>query len=193
MVAGHADGVLVLRIRGGDLDALGELYEKYKSSIFRTALAITRDRGAAEDILQESFLRLFSYADTLRTDVPLEPWLYRVAVNLSYTWAKKRKRWIRPLGGVLDRLAAPLHLLPERMVESKELQETVRQAIGKLPLTHRAVVVLFYLEGLSLREIAGILEIPEGTVKSRLYYARKSLKELLSDRRAVSGVVYEFT
>jgi len=193
VVAGHPDGRLIVRLRRGDVDALGELYEKYKAGIFRTALAITRDRGAAEDILQECFLRLFTNARRIQTDVPLGPWLYRVTVNLSYTWAQKRQRCIGMLDEVLERFSAPLHLLPERMVERKETQKVVQQAIESLPLPHRVVVVLFYLEGFSLKEIADVLEIPEGTVKSRLYYARESLKELLTEKRAVSGVAYEFT
>jgi len=187
------DGRLVVRMRKGDVDALGELYERYKTRIFRTALAITRDRGAAEDILQECFLRLFTHANRIRTDVPVGPWLYRVAVNLSRTWIQRRQCRVGSLEDVLDRLTAPLHLLPEPMVERREAQEAVRQAIEKLPISHRIVVVLFYLEGLALREIADILEIPEGTVKSRLHYARESLRGLLAERKPVPGVVYEVT
>ncbi len=193
MIAGHSDGRLIARLREGDVDALGELYEKYKRRVFRTALAITRDQGAAEDILQECFLRLFTRASHIRTDVPLEPWLYRVTVNLSYTWAKKRQRRGGALEDVLDRLIAPLNLLPERAVERREVQETVRRAVEDLPLSHRVVVVLFYLEGLNLKEIASILDLPEGTVKSRLHYARRSLRRLLTEQKPVQGVVYEFT
>lgn len=189
----HPDGRLILRLRQGDMEALGELYEQYKVKIYRTVLAITRDQGAAEDILQETFLRLFTYADRIYTNVPVGPWLYRVAVNLSHAWLKKRQRRMRIFDDVLDRLTAPLHLLPDRMVERQETQEVVQQAIAKLPIAHRTVVVLFYLEGLSLREIAEVLEIPEGTVKSRLHYARESLRGLLSERKPVSGVAYEFT
>ncbi|MBN1177930.1 MAG: sigma-70 family RNA polymerase sigma factor [Anaerolineae bacterium] len=189
----HPDGRLVVRLRVGDIDALGELYEKYKTKISRTALAITRDPGAAEDISQETFMRLFTHAEHIYTDVPVGPWLYRVAVNLSHTWIQRQRRRPGLLEEVLDRLMAPLHLVPERMMERKEIQETVQQAIANLPLTHRTVVVLFYLESLSLKEISDILEIPEGTVKSRLHYARKQLKGLLSERRAVPEVVYEFT
>ena len=190
----HPDGPLILRLRDGDVDALGELYERYKTSIYRTALAITRDRGAAEDVLQESFLRLFTHAHRIRTDVPVQPWLYRVAVNLSYTWVKKQ-RWQHEgvLDGVLEGLVASLHLLPEQWVERREVQETIQQAVAQLPLSHRIVVVLFYLEELSLKEIAEILDIPEGTVKSRLHYARRFLKEALEGRLPVGGVVYEFT
>ncbi len=193
MSISHPDGRLIVRLRRGDVDALGELYEKYKTNIFRTALAITQDRGAAEDILQESFLRLFTYADRIRTDVSVEPWLYRVAVNLSHTWVQKSRRRVAPLEGVLERLTDSLHLLPDHVMERRETQEAVQQAIAGLPLGHRIVVVLYYLEGLGLREIAEVLEIPEGTVKSRLHYARESLRRLLGERRAVSGVAYEFT
>ncbi|HEC35015.1 MAG TPA: RNA polymerase sigma factor, partial [Anaerolineae bacterium] len=106
MAVGHPDGRLIVRLRRGDVNALGALYEKYKTRIFRTALAITRDQGAAEDILQESFLRLFTHADQIQTDVPLGPWLYRVAVNQSYTWVQRRQRCIGALDGILGRLTA---------------------------------------------------------------------------------------
>jgi RNA polymerase sigma-70 factor (ECF subfamily) len=190
VAVGHPDGHLVVRMRQGDVDGLSELYEKYKTRIYRTALAITRDRGVAEDILQECFLRLFTHADKIQTDVPVGPWLYRVAVNLSYTWVQKHRRRAS-LEVVLNHLKAPLYLLPERLVERREVQEMVRRAVESLPLGHRVVVVLFYLEGLSLREIADVLQIPEGTVKSRLHYARKSLKKLLAERRSAFGVAYE--
>jgi RNA polymerase sigma-70 factor (ECF subfamily) len=189
----HPDGHLIIRLREGDVDALGELYEKYKTRIFRTALAITREQGAAEDILQETFLRLFTHADTIYTNVPVGPWLYRVAVNLCHAWGKKRSRRVGLFEYMLEQLTAPLHLLPDRLVERHELQETVQKAIAELPLLHRTVVVLFYLENLSLKEIAEVLEIPEGTVKSRLHYARQSLKGLLSERKPASEVRYEFT
>jgi RNA polymerase sigma-70 factor (ECF subfamily) len=193
MIASHPDGRLIVRLRGGDMDALGELYEQYKLRIFRTALAIAQDQGAAEDILQETFLRLFTHADRIYTDVPVGPWLYRVAVNLSHVWVQKRCRRVGLLEEMLERLASPLHLLPDRVMERREVQEKVQQAIVRLPLAHRTVVVLFYLENLSLREISEILEIPEGTVKSRLHYARQSLRGLLGERKPVSKVGYEFT
>ncbi len=189
----HPDGRLIGRVQNGDVDALGELYELYKTRIFRTALAITRDQAVAEDILQETFLRLFRHADSIRRDVPVGPWLYRVAVNLSYTWVQRRWRCAGPLEAVLDHLAAPLQLLPEKMLERGEMRENVRAAIESLPLPHRVVIVLFYLEELSLKEIAHILEIPEGTAKSRLYYAREVLKRTLEEQRLVSGIAYEFT
>lgn len=174
------------------MKALGELYEKYRLPIFRTALAITRDQGAAEDILQECFVRLFTHSDRLSTERAVGPWLYRVAVNLSCDWIQNHRRWVRLSEG-LEQWFHSFRPTPEREVENQELQERVRTAIGNLPLAQQVVVVLFYLEGLSLREIAEILEVPEGTVKSRLHYAREALKESLAEWQPRRGVVYELT
>jgi RNA polymerase sigma-70 factor (ECF subfamily) len=78
-------------------------------------------------------------------------------------------------------------------VEEREIQEKVREAIRSLPLPQQVVIVLYYLEGLSLKEIADILEVPEGTVKSRLHHGRKALKERLAEWQPRRGVVYELT
>ncbi|MBC7228581.1 MAG: RNA polymerase sigma factor [Thermoflexales bacterium] len=185
------DSVLVARLRRGDTAALAELYERYKIPVFRTALAITRDQGAAEDILQECFVRLLTHADRIRTDAPVGPWLYRVAVNLSCDWVNHRQRWSVLLNKLIERWTAPFRV--EGTVEEREIQEKVREAIRTLPLPQQVVIVLYYLEGLSLKEIADILEVPEGTVKSRLYYGREALKEHLAEWQPRRGVVYELT
>lgn len=185
------DGVLVARLRQGDTAALAELYEKYKIPIFRTALAITRDPGAAEDILQECFVRLLTHAERVRTDAPVGPWLYRVAINLSCDWVNHRQRWSVLLSKLVERWTAPLRV--EGTVEEREIQEKVREAIRTLPLPQQVVIVFYYLEGLSLKEIAEILEVPEGTVKSRLHYGREALREHLAEWQPRRGVVYELT
>lgn len=185
------DGVLVARLRQGDTAALAELYEKYKIPIFRTALAITRDQGAAEDILQECFVRLLTHAQRVRTDAPVGPWLYRVAVNMSCDWVNHRKRWSVSLSQLVERWPVPLRV--ERTVEEREIQEKIREAIRTLPLPQQVVIILYYLEGLSLKEIADILEVSEGTVKSRLHYGRKALRESLAEWRPRRSVVYELT
>lgn len=187
-----SDGQFIRRMRQGDIEALGELYEKYQAPVFRTALAITRDRGAAEDILQECFVHLFTYADRLSTDHPVGPWLYRVAVNLSCDWIQNHRRWIR-FSEELEQWLQSFRPMPEQAVEERELQERVQEAIKVLPLAQQVVIVLFYLEGLSIKEIADILEVPEGTVKSRLHYGREALRESLVEWRPRYRVVYELT
>jgi RNA polymerase sigma-70 factor (ECF subfamily) len=195
MTTQHTDGQLVVRIRNGDLEALGELYERYKTQVYRTALAITHEKQAAEDILQEAFLRIYTYADRIDETVSLEPWLYRVTVNLAYSWASRVKRWLRVLQGMFDRWTSPTQWDPELRTEQRERQQILQQAIDALSPSHRVVIVLYYLEGLSLREIAYATDVPEGTVKSRLHYARKNLRTAILEQnyRLVPEVAYDFT
>jgi RNA polymerase sigma-70 factor, ECF subfamily len=194
----RTDAELVARLQDGDLDTLGELYDRYRLTVYRTALAITRDPAAAEDILQDTFLRLHTYAGRVNPALPLAPWLYRITVNLSYSWTARRARWWAPLEDFLDRLVGPPRQSPEPHAEQAEELRAIQAAIEALPLNQRVVVVLFYLNNLSLQEIADILECPVGTVKSRLHYARENLRRRL--RPALPGLepdtpasVYEFT
>jgi RNA polymerase sigma-70 factor (ECF subfamily) len=194
MTTEHTDGWLVARVRDGDLEALGELYERYKSSIYRTALAITRDEGVAEDILQDTFLKVYDYANRIDETVPLGPWLYRVAVNLAYSWTNRVKRWLHSLHGTLDRWMLSAQPHPEAAAAEQEWAHTLQRAIDALPPAHRVVIILHYLDGLSLREIAYVTDVPEGTVKSRLYYAREKLRDILErEQRLVPEVAYDFT
>lgn len=191
----HADGYLIARLQDGDLDALGELYEKYSTSVYRTALAITRDEKVAEDILQEAFLRVHTYAHNIDQTVPLGPWLYRVTVNLAYTWTRQVKRWLHSFQDILDRWVSPTQWRPEVAAEDEEWRRILQQAVDALSPRHRVVIILHYLEELSLNEIAYVMQVPEGTVKSRLHYARESLKKAIleRERRLVPEVAYDFT
>lgn len=188
------DGRLISQIRQGNILALKTLYEKYKGQVYRTALAVTRDREAAEDILQDCFLKVYTHIDKLNGSLPLSPWLHRVTVNLSYNWVKKKHRWLQPLEEVIEQLIAGPRTLPESALERGELQGIVQKAIASLSFEHRVVIVLFYLDGFSLNEIAYILDCPVGTVKSRLHYARLTLRRKLErDRRLSPEVAYEFS
>jgi RNA polymerase sigma-70 factor (ECF subfamily) len=188
------DGRLISQIRQGNILALKALYEKYEIQVYRTALAITRDREAAEDILQDCFLKVYFHVDKLDGSLPLSPWLHRVAVNLSYNWVNRRRRWLKPFEEVIDCLVASPRSLPEFVLERGELQRVIQKAIASLSFEHRAVIVLFYLNGFSLNEIAYILDCPVGTVKSRLHYARRNLRHKLErDRYLSPEVAYEFS
>ncbi len=191
----HPDGPLVRRLQNGDLEALGELYEKYKTPVYRMVLAITRDQELAEDILQETFIRVYLNAGKIDDAVPLMPWLYRVAVNLCHTWSSRVRRLLNVLQQAIEQLSPVPARHPEAIAEELEWQQTVWQALDSLSVDHRTVVVLHYLEGLSLKEIAYITGTPEGTVKSRLHYARECLRKALADRqhRLLPEVAYDFT
>jgi len=193
MPADLSDKHLITKLQSGDLDALGILYERHKTRVYRTALAITRDPAAAEDILQDCFLRVHKYAYSIDSSLSLEPWLYRTTANLSYNWEKKRKRWRPSLDGMMDWLAGSTHHSPERQAEVNDVQREVIDAISSLKINQRIVVVLFYLNSLNLKEIALILNLPVGTVKSRLHYGRENLRRALETKRpAPAEMIYAF-
>ena len=179
MSAAVLDAELIERLRESDLDALGVLFERYRTRVYRTALAIVRDPAVAEDILQDCFLKVYANAHRIDTARPLVPWLYRVTVNLSYSWLSRAKKRRTSLDNVIDRLVSPMRQAPDRVTEQTEMRQNVRKAIEALSIDQRVVVVLYYLNGLDLQEIAGILDLPVGTVKSRLYYARENLRAQL--------------
>ena len=184
---------LVLAIQDGSLDALGELYDRYNRLVYRTALGVTGDTESASDLLQEVFLRLFRFAERIDVERPLEPWLYRMTANLSYTFVKRR-RWAQPIEDVSEWLAGPKQSQPTYRAEKNEAWKQVEEAIQQLPLPQRMVIVLYYINERSLQEVAEILEIPAGTVKSRLHYARQALKENMTlQEPAVKGIHFEFT
>ena len=174
-----SDRELIDKLQQGSLDALGDLYDHYRPMVYRTALAITSDPEAANDLMQDVFLRLYRFADRIDPRRPLEPWLYRMTANLAYTWVKRRNRWIRPLEDLADWLAGSSRNLPQETAEMHDDWRRIQQAITGLPLPQRVVVVLYYLNDLSLQEISEILDVPVGTVKSRLHYGRNSLKRSL--------------
>lgn len=183
------DVTLVQQALAGDLRAFEALYERYSESVFRTIQAVVRDRGIAEDVLQECFVR--AYRNLHRVDLTVEslaPWLHRIALNLAYNKASRQKIFLPGLDMMANILASP-RLAPDRLAESAELRLAVWEAIEKLDDKYRLVVVLYYLQELSLGEISEYLDVPTGTIKSRLFYARQLLRRALSDDRRVAHVV----
>ena len=181
------DQELIKRLQVGDLNSLGTLYDRHRQMVYRTALAITNDQEAASDLLQDVFLRLYRFVDRIDLERPLQPWLYRMTANLSYTWVKRNHRWLRPLEDVADWLAGSSKNPPYEVVERLDDWDRVQQAVANLPVLQRVVVVMYYLNDLSLQEIAEILDVPVGTVKSRLHYGRQSLKKSLGLGVMVDG------
>lgn len=170
------------------------MFDRHRLKVYRTALAVARDPAAAEDITQDVFLRLHRNAVRIDRSLPLMAWLYRVTVNLSCTWLARRSRWFVPLEDVFERLVSPARLMPEREAERSEEWRVVEQAIAGLPVSQRVVLVLYYLNDLSLIEIAKVVECPVGTVKSRLHYGRENLRRKLGlTVERLPGVAYEIT
>ena len=184
---------LITQLQEGSLDALGELYDHHNRMVYRTALAILGDVEAAADMLQEVFLRLFRFADRIDPLRPIEPWLYRVTANLSYTWVKRR-RWQQSLEDITEWISGDGYQHPDQTAERDEEWQEIEKAIQSLTLNQRTVIILYYINDCSLEEISKILEVPIGTVKSRLHYGRRTLKKKLDRRSGVMvEVQYEFT
>jgi RNA polymerase sigma-70 factor, ECF subfamily len=176
------DALLLRQVADGHLVALELLFARYQRQIYQLAFGITRDAETAEEVLQDTFYRLHVHASDLDDSLPLLPWLYRVAANLSYNQARRRSFWSEPFHALAERLRVPSRRLPEHIAEQHELQTIVRLVLDDLPPNHRAVLVLHYLQDYSIPEIALIFDCPEGTVKSRLHHARKLLKAQLQRR-----------
>jgi RNA polymerase sigma-70 factor (ECF subfamily) len=175
-----ADSELVMNIKAGNKKALQALVERHKKAAFRMALGLVGNRDDAYDISQEAFLRVYRSAGTYDQTQPFLPWFYTIVANLSRTWLRKRKRTDHKMVDVDD----ASYLLvsddnPERSFIKKETINALRNALMKLSFEDREIITLQHLRGMSYDEIAELLEIPRGTVMSRLYYARKRLAKLM--------------
>lgn len=183
------DASLVARVVAGDRASFESLYRRHHLVLYRTALAITRDRGVAEELLQEAFLRAYRHIGRvqLAPGASLKPWLHRIIINLAYDWCARRRDDVGLFEGVGERLATRASASPERQAEQRELERMVDDAIARLPFKQRIVVILFYLQDMDLDEIAAVLNLPPGTVKSRLHYARARLRGRLEDDARLSA------
>jgi len=170
---------LVTKAQGGDRNAFSELVGIHAQGVRNVIFRMCGNAQVAEDAAQETFMRAWSHLGSFRADreTSLRAWLYRIALNAATDMLRKERR-ILP-GDVEDfHLTDPMPG-PEGLFLQGERTALVQQAIQSLPDASRAVLVLKEYEGLSYREIADALDIPIGTVMSRLNYARRLLKEKL--------------
>jgi RNA polymerase sigma-70 factor, ECF subfamily len=169
-----SDAALVRAAQRGSERAVEELFARHWPDAYRTALLIAHDRAAAEDIAQEAFLSALRALPRFDGRRPLRPWLHRIVVNRAIDWARSR-RLRREVGAdTLPEVAAP--------PEADDLGlGPLAAALGRLSAEHRAVVVMRYLLELTPGEIAATLEVPRGTVNSRLRRALDALGVVLED------------
>jgi len=176
---------LIRRFQRGQPRAFEALYERYKDYVYRTAFFVTRNSGDAEEAVQETFLDVLRALPHYRVEGParFETWLYRVAVNRCRSRMRRKSPPSADWDGIEERLeriptSHPNHD-PEGVALRRERAVALWQAVDGLPEAQRVVVLLRYQQGFSYSEIAETLGISEGTVKSRLYYAHRRLKEQL--------------
>jgi RNA polymerase sigma-70 factor (ECF subfamily) len=184
------DAELLRRVQADDLDAFEEFFARYRNPIYRTAYGLTGDRLAAEEILQDTFARAHRYRHTFHQDVSPLPWLHRVSLNLCYSRLSRRRLETGPIDDAAEYGLPDDGPLPAERAEQSELRQIVRDGIAALPEKHRSVVVLYYLQRLSLQETAQVLGIQLGTVKSRLHYALRGLRVQLEGDRRFGGAYH---
>jgi len=177
-VTAATDSELVRRIQANDLEAFEAFFLRHRALILRTAHGLTGDPLVAEEVLLDTFMRAYRHRATLRTEVSPVPWLYRVAANLCYSRLGRRRLPEEPIGETTVEIRdhAPE---PSEMAEREELRQSIRRGIAALPEKHQVVIVLYYLQGLSLQETADALGIRLGTAKSRIHYATMALRAAL--------------
>lgn len=175
---------LVRAAQKGDAAAFEEIVRRYQRAVYRVAYGLTRNASDADDLAQETFVRAWRALDRFRPDEPLFPWLSRIAINLSYSLFRRRRRRpetsIEPLVEAGQQWAGTED--PERDTVERERDAKIAESFSELKEDHRAVLVLRVVEGLSYDEIARTLGVPVGTVMSRLSRARTELRAGLLSR-----------
>jgi len=184
------DAELAARVAGGDTAAFEALMRRHNRMLFRTARAILRDDAEAEDALQEAYLQAYQAIGNWRSEAKLSTWFARIVANEALMRLRKRTRRaaIVPLqaGGELERLNeipdTDMDKTPERAAERTEMRRLLEAQIDALPDDYRAVFMLRAVEEMSVEETAGVLRIPQATVRSRLFRARSLLREALATK-----------
>ena len=183
----NRDAELLRRVQADDLDAFEEFFARYRNPIYRTAYGLTGDRQAAEEILQDTFARAYRHRHTFHDGVSPLPWLHRVSLNLCYSRLSRRRLDATPIDETAEHTVPDDRPLPAERAEQSELRQIVREGIAGLTAKHQAVVILYYLEGRSLQETADALDLPLGTVKSRIHHALRDLRVRLNEDRRFGG------
>jgi RNA polymerase sigma-70 factor (ECF subfamily) len=168
------DSSLVIETLNGDREAFGRLVEKYERRIFNLAFRICSDYEDAMDITQTVFVKAFDRLDTFDPSRKFFSWLYRMGVNESLNLIKRRSRIVHVEFDPPSREPGPAEI-----IEREESNGIVQNALKQLGEDQRVVIILRHFIDLSYRQIGEVLEIPEKTVKSRLYSARQRMKDLL--------------
>lgn len=169
---------LAVRAQSGDQDAFGELVGRYAGQARRAARAILLDDDEADDAAQDGFLNAWLRIAQYDTARPFGPWLVRIVANAATDRHRRRKvRRAEQLGPALSSSGPD----PARATEQSVLGGALREALADLPERQRTAIVLFDVEGYSAAEIGKALGVPEGTVRSDVFHARRTLRRLLAD------------
>jgi RNA polymerase sigma-70 factor (ECF subfamily) len=188
------DQEVVRRARGGEEAAHRELLRRYQGPVFSLIYRMVRDRALAEDLAQETFVKALNALDSYRPEFKFSSWLFKIANNVAIDHLRRRQLETLSLDGSPDALTPrevdeSRPIVPDRAetplqeVEARELGAAIEQAIGKLRPEYRACIILRHIEDRPYEDIAEILNLPLGTVKTYLHRARAELKDILGPMR----------
>jgi RNA polymerase sigma-70 factor (ECF subfamily) len=172
----------VRRVLAGDLDGFEGIVRRWQGPLVNLAYRFVRDRGRAEEMAQEAFLKAFRQLARFRGDAAFSTWLFAVALNVYRSALRRRAVPSVPLAAVAEMVSGERPL--ERALEEGEREELVRRAVGALPRRYRDALTVFYFQDMDLAETARILAVPEGTVKAWLHRGRKMLARELGGPEA---------
>jgi RNA polymerase sigma-70 factor, ECF subfamily len=173
----ESDVALIRAAMSGRSESFSTLVTHYRNFVYRTVYGILRNAADAEDVTQETFIKVYQSLKGLRQPETFPTWLARTAVRTALNWVEKSNRSrAAPLEGNIGYVQRDEY-------RSTQIRIDVENALNQLSPEHRAVIVLRELHGFNYEEMARILEVPVGTVRSRLFNARTKLRQLLSDER----------
>ncbi|HVC44987.1 MAG TPA: sigma-70 family RNA polymerase sigma factor [Candidatus Binataceae bacterium] len=175
---------LLQRARQGDQEAFGALVERYQRRVVGVAQAVVHNQDDAIELAQETFVRAYENLAKFESRSSFSTWLYRIAANLAIDFRRREGRHLVLRGedaeNEFQRLPSPRGDSFQETARG-ELNRRINGALGELTPEHRAVILLREVEGLSYDEISDVLDVPRGTVMSRLHYARGRLRSILKD------------
>ena len=178
-----SDWDLVQKCQAGDMASFQELVSRYHQKVYMVVLGLLHNRDDALEVAQETFFRAYRKILSFEGGSSFYTWIYRIAVNLAIDQQRRQKRnpleFRETMDGILEAQEETARD-PFADVHDRELRENLARAINELTPEHKAVIMLRTIEGLSYKEIGEILGCSEGTVMSRLHYARKKLQDKLS-------------
>jgi RNA polymerase sigma-70 factor (ECF subfamily) len=179
----HGDASLVEDYLRGDREALGVLLRRYEGPVYNAVFRMLRDPDDARDVTQTVCLKVMENLESYDSRFKFYSWLYRIAINESLNWLKRSER----RAGRVESDVADGKPGPEVAADQLEVSDHVQKGLADLPAGDRAVIVLKYFLDCSYEDIGGILDIPVKTVKSRLFSARRRLRDILSERGVLGG------
>ncbi len=177
----HTEADLIASIKAGNQQAFRKLIQHYEGQVRSTVAGMLGPNADTDDLTQEVFIRFFKAAKNFRGDSSLGTYLTRIAINLTLNEISRQKRKLKWINGVFQGRKPTEPADASTSPERAELKDTISKALQLLEVEFRTVVILRLVDGYSVRETAEILELPEGTVASRLARAQKKLKGILKE------------